>query len=231
MFTLLIMCVGTRFLTLVPLDELLLQSLFGKNIRRHQPFDYDRDLTLSTDDPRPVKEQAIQNVLAHWVPRFLVDAMLDLVVDNEGTTLNKGHTLTYKDPNSVISPLIASHLQKVYHMKPRVCDSNPLVKTRFHNLDITLNKKPQMVEKKLGILLLFQKNSEERIIKKNLNITSSWRCRHHILLSRKELISPANTQNKIWPENTHGESDNTYHIKCIFLFRFTKIYNLPLPHI
>ena len=123
MFTLLIMCVGTRFLTLVPLDELLLHSLFGKNIRRHQPFDYDRDLTLSTDDPRPVKEQAIQDVLAHWVPRFLVDAMLDLVVDNDGTTLNKGHTPTYKDPDSVISPLIASHLQKVYHMKPRVCGS------------------------------------------------------------------------------------------------------------
>ena len=111
MFTLLIMCVGTRFLTLVPLDELLLQSLFGKNIRRHQPFDYDHDLTLPTDDPRPVKEQTIQNVLAHWMPRFLVDAN-DLAVDNEDTTLNKGHTLMYKDPNSVISPLIASHLQK-----------------------------------------------------------------------------------------------------------------------
>ena len=142
MFALLIMCVGTMFLTLVLLDELLLQSLFGKNIRRHQPFNYDRDLTLSTDDPRPVKEQAIQNMLAHWVPIFLVDALSDLVVDNEGTTLNKGHTLTYKDPNSVISPLIASHLQKVYHMKPRVCDffgQNTFSQFRHYVEQVTTN--------------------------------------------------------------------------------------------
>ena len=51
MFTLLFMYVGTRFLGLITLDELLLQSVLGKNIRRHQPFDYDESFNLSIDDP------------------------------------------------------------------------------------------------------------------------------------------------------------------------------------
>ena len=29
----------------------------------------------------------------------------------------------YKDPHSIISPLIASHFEKLYKMKPRVCNS------------------------------------------------------------------------------------------------------------
>ena len=41
MFTLLFMYVGTRFLGLITLDKLVLKSVLGKNIRRHQPFDYD----------------------------------------------------------------------------------------------------------------------------------------------------------------------------------------------
>ena len=41
LFTLLFIYTGTRFLALISLDELLLQSVLGKNIRRHQLFDYD----------------------------------------------------------------------------------------------------------------------------------------------------------------------------------------------
>ena len=90
MFTLLVMCVGTRFLALTPLDKLLLQSVLGKNIRVHQPFDYDKAVTLSINDPRPIKEQATQNVLAHWMPRFIVDSLIDLVLcdNNENTYIN-----------------------------------------------------------------------------------------------------------------------------------------------
>ena len=80
MFTLLLMYVGTRFLSIISLDELMLQSILGKNIRRHQPFDYDDALALSINDPRSVKEQAIQNILAHWIPRFIIDSFVDLVM-------------------------------------------------------------------------------------------------------------------------------------------------------
>ena len=97
MFMLLVMYIGTRFLLLVPLDELLLQSILGKNVRRHQPFDYDEGATISINDPRPIKEQATQNVLAHSMPRFIVDLLIDLVLcDNTRT-----HTLTYKDPGNL----------------------------------------------------------------------------------------------------------------------------------
>ena len=96
MFTLLFMYVGTRFLGLITLDELVLQSVLGKNIRRHQPFDYDESYNLSIDDPRPVSEQAIQNVLAHWIPKFIVDSFNELVLS--GT--KHAHTITYKDPET-----------------------------------------------------------------------------------------------------------------------------------
>ena len=52
MFTLLFIYLGTCFLGLIHLDELLLQSVLGKNLRRHQPFDYDEEFKLSAaDDP------------------------------------------------------------------------------------------------------------------------------------------------------------------------------------
>ena len=118
MFTLLVMYIGTRFLSLVPLDELLLQSILGRNIRRHQPFDYYEGVTLSINDPRPIKEQATQNVLAHWMPRFIVDLLIDLVLcDN-----TRMHTLTYKDPETIMAPLLANHLEKRYSLKPKPRD-------------------------------------------------------------------------------------------------------------
>ena len=54
LFALLFMYAGTRFLSLINVDELLLQSVSGKNLRRHQLFDYDESFNLSIDDPRPV---------------------------------------------------------------------------------------------------------------------------------------------------------------------------------
>ena len=102
MFTLLAMYIGTRFLSLVPLDELLLQSILGKNICRHQRFDYDERATLSINDPRPIKEQATQNVLADLMPRFIVDSLIDLVLCNNTRT----HTLTYKNPETIMAPLL-----------------------------------------------------------------------------------------------------------------------------
>ena len=51
MFTLLFVYLGTRFFGVISLDELLLQSVSGKNLRRHQPFDHDEDFKLSSDDP------------------------------------------------------------------------------------------------------------------------------------------------------------------------------------
>ena len=112
---------------MLPLDEIFSQSLFGKNLRKHQPFDYSEDLSLSTDDPRPIKEQAIQNVIAHWIPKFIVDAMQNLITDETKETSlrdSKYHTVTYKDPNSIIAPTLASHLENCHFIKSRQTDGH-----------------------------------------------------------------------------------------------------------
>ena len=126
LMTLTLMYLG-RFFSLLSLDEIFTQSLSGKNIRKHQPFDYSSDSTLSIDDPRPVKEWSIQNVLAHWIPKFLIDSMNDLVTDESSETSlrdSKVHTLTYKDRNNIISPTIAAHLEWYYNMKLRPTDDH-----------------------------------------------------------------------------------------------------------
>ena len=110
MFTLLSMYVGTRFLGLITLDESVLQSVLGKNIRRHQPFDYDESYNLSVDDPRPVSEKAIQNVLALWIPKFIIDSFNELVL--RGT--KHVHTITYKDPVNILVPTLVNHLEECY---------------------------------------------------------------------------------------------------------------------
>ena len=96
----------------------MLQSVLGKNIRRHQPFDYDEAVNLSINDPRSIRDQSTQNVLAQWLPRFLVDAMMDLVL----VDLPKAHMITYKDPESILAPSLTSHLEKEYGMKPKQRD-------------------------------------------------------------------------------------------------------------
>ena len=72
------------------------------------------DTTLSVEDPRLIKDQSVQNVIAHWAPKFIIDAMYDLVTDENENKLgeSKIHTLTtYKQPDSVIAPTIARQLE------------------------------------------------------------------------------------------------------------------------
>ena len=118
LFTLLFIYTGTRFLALISLDELLLQSVLGKNIRRHQPFDYDESFNLSVSDPRSIIDQSVQNVLSHWMPRFIIDCYIDLVLgDNK-----KAHTITYKDPENILAPTLVNYLESRYKMKPKQRD-------------------------------------------------------------------------------------------------------------
>ena len=95
LMSLTIMYLG-HFLSILSLDEKFAQSLFGRNVCRHQPFDYCEDSTLAHNDPRDVKDQSIQNVLAHWIPKFIIDSMYELVTDNNGQKLGESsiHTLT-----------------------------------------------------------------------------------------------------------------------------------------
>ena len=48
---LLFVYLATWFFGIISLDELLLQSVLGKNLRRHQPFNHNEDFKLSSDDP------------------------------------------------------------------------------------------------------------------------------------------------------------------------------------
>ena len=61
---LLLMHLG-KFLNIVPLNEVLAQSVFGKNLRQIQPFDYGLDETLAADNQKDLKDQSMQNIIAH----------------------------------------------------------------------------------------------------------------------------------------------------------------------
>ena len=120
MFTLLFVYLGTRFFSIISLDKLLLQSVLGKNFRRHQLFDHDEDFKLSSDDPRPILDQGVQNVLAHWIPRFIVDSFHDLVLDGAKDT----HTITYKDTGTVLAPTLVRHMEETYKLKAKQKDKH-----------------------------------------------------------------------------------------------------------
>ena len=139
LMSLTMMCLG-RFLSILSLDEIFAQSLFGRNLRRHQPFDYCEDSTLANDDPRDVKDQSVQNVSAHWIPKFIIDSIYELVTDDNGQKLGESniHTLTCKQPD-VIAPTIARHLENYHHIKSRPKDI--MAKRHLPNTDISLNKK------------------------------------------------------------------------------------------
>ena len=116
---LLFVYLGTRFFGIISLDELLLQSVLGKNLRRHQPFDHDEDFKLSSDDPQPISDQGVQNVLAHWIPRFIVDSFHDIVLDGAKDT----HTITYKDTTgTVLAPTLVRHIEETYTVKSKQKD-------------------------------------------------------------------------------------------------------------
>ena len=115
LFVLLVMYGGLRFLSLVSCEELMLSAVLGKNIRRHQPFDFGSNFSKSVDDPKPLKEQATSNVMAYFIPKFIVGSMLDLIYDNDGNSFRHArvHTLTYKDPNAPIAPIISRQLLRL----------------------------------------------------------------------------------------------------------------------
>ena len=115
-----------RFIGMIDLEEIFVQSLFGKNIPRHQPFDYCDDGSLSMEDPQSIKDQTIQNLLAHWLPKFIVDSMNELIIDDHDNKLgcSKVHTLTCKEQNNVIAPTIARHLENYHGMNHRPTDDH-----------------------------------------------------------------------------------------------------------
>ena len=121
MFTLLFVCLLTWFFSIIRLDELLLQSVLGKNLRRHQPFNHNEDFKLSSDDPRPISDQGVENVLADWIPCFIVDSFHDLVVDGA----KDAHTITYKDTaGTVFAPTLARHIEETYKVKLKEKDKH-----------------------------------------------------------------------------------------------------------
>ena len=120
MFTSLFVYLGTWFFSIISLNELLLQRVLGKNLRRHQPFDHDEDFKLSSDDPQPISDQEVQNVLAHWMPRFIVDSFHDIVLDDAKDT----HTITYKDTGTVLAPTLARHIEETYKLKSKQKDKH-----------------------------------------------------------------------------------------------------------
>ena len=115
LFVLLVMYSGLRYISLLPVEDILLSCVLGKNIRRHQPFDFATNFTKSVHDPRPVKEQAISNVLAYFLPKFICESMLDTITDQEGTPLRHAqtHTITYRSDDEPLAPLISNQLTKL----------------------------------------------------------------------------------------------------------------------
>ena len=93
----------------------MLLTVLGKNLRRHQPFDLSDNFTKSINDLRPIREQATANIIAYFMPKFIVESMLDLIKDGEGNSLRHAriHTLTYKEPNAPLAPLISNQLLKL----------------------------------------------------------------------------------------------------------------------
>ena len=67
----------------------------------------------------------MQNLLAHWVPKFMVDSFNDLVhkPGEPNNTLGTAsvHTSTYKDSLQKLAPTIAKHLDR-YYVKEKACN-------------------------------------------------------------------------------------------------------------
>ena len=106
---------GLRYICLLPVEDILLSCVLGKNLRRHQPFDFGTNFTKSVRDPRPIKEQAISNVLAYFLPKFICESMLDTITNDEGSLLRYAalHTITYKSDDEPLAPLISNQLIKL----------------------------------------------------------------------------------------------------------------------
>ena len=57
-------------------------------------------------------------MLSHWIPRFIVDSYIELVLEGN----KKAHTITYKDPGVILAPTLVSHLEGLYKIKPKQKD-------------------------------------------------------------------------------------------------------------
>ena len=207
MFTLLFVYLGTRFFGIISLDELLLQSvLLGKNLRRHQPFDHDEDFKLSSDDPQPISDQGVQNVLAHWIPRFIVDSFHDIVLDGAKDT----HTITYKDTGTVLAPTLARHIEETYKLKSKQKDKHgQTLMSEFKYM--VENEAPNDEGKSRAYLSILQPD-HKKSIGKNSNTISSWPFMVPNTLFMKGCREPVDTLTKIWLRNMHTHSI----IKCLF---------------
>ena len=167
MFTLLFVYLGTQFCSIISLDELLLQSILGKNLRRHQLFDHDEDFKLSSDDPRPISDQGVQNVLAHWTPRFIVDSFHDLVLDGAKDT----HTITYKDTGTVLAPTLARHMEETKKLKSKQKDKHG--QTLMSEFKYMVENETPDDEGKSRAYLSIRNPIIKKSIGKNLNTTLS----------------------------------------------------------
>ena len=168
MFTLLFVYLGARFFGIISLDELSLQSVLGKNLRRHQPFDHNEDFKLSSDDLRPISDQGIQNVLAHWIPRFIVDSFHDIVLDGA----KDAHTITYKDTTgTVLAPTLARHIEETYRVKSKQKDRYG--QTLMSEFKYMVEKEAPNDEGKSRAYLSIRNPITKKSIGKNSNTTLS----------------------------------------------------------
>ena len=75
---------------------------------------------LSSDDPQPISDQGVQNVLAHWIPCFIVDSFHDIVLAGAKDT----HAITYKDIGTVLAPMLARHIEETYEVNTKQKDKH-----------------------------------------------------------------------------------------------------------
>ena len=152
----------------ISLDELLLQSVLGKNLRRHQPFDHDEDFKLSSDDPRPISDQGVQNVLAHWIPCFIIDSFHDIVLDGA----EDAHTITYKDTTgTVLAPTLSRHIEETYKVKSKQKDR--CGQTLMSEFKYMVEKEAPNDEGTSHAYLSIPPNDHKKSIGKNSNTTLS----------------------------------------------------------
>ena len=108
----------------------------------------------------------MQNVLSHWMPRFIIDCYIDLVLgDNK-----KAHTITYKGPENILAPTLVNYLESRYKMKPkqRDCHGQTKIGEFKHMIEI------ERMGKVTRDYCRFHCRITIKNIKINSNITLNW---------------------------------------------------------
>ena len=169
----------------------MLQSVVGKNLRRHQPFDHDEDFKLSSEDQRPISDQGVQNALAHWIPRFIIDSFHDLVLDGAKDT----HTITYKDTGTVLAPTLVRHMEETYKLKSKQKDKHG--QTLMSEFKYVVENEAPNDEGKSRAYLSIPNPIIKKSIGKNSN-TTSWLALHgsqYVICERMSRASKYPDQN------------------------------------